>query len=106
MAKKSLLYVFSPVELIQHALHGKLMVVLWRYPKDFRCKTLQGTEPISTLVCELCIELTSRLVRIWAVRCIDREHVRGGFLDPVRRDTSRFGASRALLTELLVDTSA
>ena len=40
MAKKSLLYVFSPVELIQHALHGKLMVVLWRYTKDFRCKTL------------------------------------------------------------------
>ena len=103
MAKKSLLYVFSPVELVQYALHGELMVVLWRYPKGFRCKTLQGTEPISTLVCELCIELTSRLIRIWAVRCIDREHVRGGFLDSMRLNTSRFRASHALLAELLVD---
>ena len=106
MAEKSLLYVFSPVELIQHVLHGKLMKVLWRYTKDFRCKTLQGTEPVSTFVRELCIKLTSHLIGIRAVRCIYSEHVRSGFLDPVRLDASGFRASCTLLTKLFVDTPA
>ena len=52
-AKKSLLYVFSPVELIQYVLQGELVVVLWRYPKGFRCETLQGTEPISSHIAVL-----------------------------------------------------
>ena len=75
MAKKSLLYVSLPVGLIQYALQGELVVVLWRYLKGFRCETLQGTEPISTLVRELCIELTSHLVRIGRGR-----QMRGGWV--------------------------